>query len=79
MSTGFIHLEHREGNGRSENWENSRGCALKTKTVLQRRKLRGAGDHILGQEQGEPNLETLSLGLCHCLREKKALLVKLEA
>lgn len=77
MSTGFIYLEHREGNGRSENRENSRWCALKAKTVLQRRKLRGAGDHT--QEQGEPNLETLSLGLCHCLREKKALLVKLEA
>lgn len=79
MSAGFIYLEHREGNGRLENRENSRGYALKTKPLLQRRKLRGAGDHILGQEQGEPNLETSSLGLCHCLREKKALLVKLEA
>lgn len=79
MSTGFIYLAHREGNGRSENRENGRGCALKAKTVLQRRKLRGAGDHTLGQEKGEPYLETLSLGLCHCLREKKALLVMLEA
>lgn len=50
---------------------------FESKDCLQRRKLRGAGDHT--QEQGEPNLETVSLGLCHCLREKKALLVKLEA